>query len=93
MADDDTVMADLEDKLSAMETSLAKVKSLLSPLLATPLDQLRPKLEPLDRAKLEVSTAFAINSLAFSKLSHPLHMYMCTLRLVSHRPFSRWQTF
>ncbi|KAJ3048491.1 DNA-binding protein c1d [Rhizophlyctis rosea] len=68
MADDDNVMAELEVKLSAMETSLKQVKSLLNPLLATPLDQMRPKLEPLDRAKLEITTAFAINSLAFNFL-------------------------
>ncbi|KAJ3045356.1 DNA-binding protein c1d [Rhizophlyctis rosea] len=68
MNEEDTLLQGLDGRLSAMEDALAKVKSLLNPLVVTPLEQLRPRLEPLDRAKLEITLAFAINTLAFNYL-------------------------
>ncbi|KAJ3020698.1 hypothetical protein HKX48_000362 [Thoreauomyces humboldtii] len=64
----------------ALEVALARVKQLLEPVLARPLDEQLSKLDVTDRAKLDILLAFALNTLTFvylktqgsSTVKHPI---------------------
>lgn len=55
------------DQLGALQSSLAQLETLLSPLLHTPLQSLTQQLPPLQAAKLQAALAYATNALFFSQ--------------------------
>ncbi|KAI9093110.1 hypothetical protein DFS34DRAFT_273225 [Phlyctochytrium arcticum] len=65
MAATNDLLPDMEAILNSLETVVAQVDSLLQPALEVPLDVQLGKLEPMQRAQLEVLMAFAINTIIF----------------------------
>ncbi|TPX69103.1 hypothetical protein SpCBS45565_g02707 [Spizellomyces sp. 'palustris'] len=62
---DEEVIPDLSALTDTLESAVTRVTNLLEPLSSLPLEQQLGNLEPLERAKLEVLMAFALNSLIF----------------------------
>uniref|UniRef100_UPI00358E6B2D nuclear nucleic acid-binding protein C1D-like n=1 Tax=Myxine glutinosa TaxID=7769 RepID=UPI00358E6B2D len=55
--------SEIKGQMIAFEKSLKAVDEALEPLLAASQDEVQQKLEPLEQAKLQMVSAFAINSL------------------------------
>ncbi|ORX89180.1 exosome-associated factor Rrp47/DNA strand repair C1D [Basidiobolus meristosporus CBS 931.73] len=53
----------LGDAVNQLEASLSKIQAHLDPLLSAPLNETIGKLPVMDRCKLEVMVAYAINTL------------------------------
>ncbi|KAK9767712.1 hypothetical protein K7432_002278 [Basidiobolus ranarum] len=53
----------LGDAMNQLEASLSKIQAHLEPLLSSPLNETIGKLPVMDRCKLEVMVAYAINTL------------------------------
>ncbi|RKO91656.1 hypothetical protein BDK51DRAFT_42721 [Blyttiomyces helicus] len=62
MADSD-VLPDLAALSTSLEASVSNLEDIVAPLLSEPFESHLGPLPPLDRAKLEIVTAFAINTL------------------------------
>ena len=66
MSDSDPAAA-----IAALAQSLPDLEAAFEPILSQPWNELVDKLEPLDRAKLDVFMAYAINNLIWGKLAPP----------------------
>jgi exosome complex protein LRP1 len=56
---------DVKDTLKGFTESLDALEEVLGPLLNTPWDVLTSRLEPLEKAKLNLMIAYAVESLYF----------------------------
>lgn len=56
---------EVQSALDSCETSLAALEDILAPLLSTPWDVLTAQLDPLEKAKLNLMMAYAVDSLYF----------------------------
>ena len=57
--------AEMEENLTEMEATLSTLEKELEPLLSTPWEQLTSKLEPMEKAKLNLMIAYVANSLFY----------------------------
>ncbi|KND01171.1 uncharacterized protein SPPG_04261 [Spizellomyces punctatus DAOM BR117] len=62
---DEEVVPDLSALTDTLESAVSRVTNLMEPLFSLPFEQQLGNLAPLERAKLEVLMAFAMNSLIF----------------------------
>ncbi|XP_077351246.1 nuclear nucleic acid-binding protein C1D [Festucalex cinctus] len=54
---------EIDEQLKGFESSVSTVKNMLNTLVAMPRNDLDQKLDPLDQAKLDLMSAYALNSL------------------------------
>lgn len=62
---------DISGIVLALSGSLDTLQSALDPILQTPLEELVADVEPLEKAKLEVTVAYLVHDLIWSKLRIP----------------------
>jgi len=62
----DKLPKEIREGVTAFETSLAKLEAAFEPLLATSVDELVASKSPMERAKIMVTSAYAINTLCYS---------------------------
>ena len=62
----DKLPKEIHEGVTAFETSLAKLEAAFEPLLATSVDELVASKSPMERAKIMVTSAYAINTLCYS---------------------------
>ncbi|XP_071385718.1 nuclear nucleic acid-binding protein C1D [Centroberyx affinis] len=54
---------EIEEQLTGFESSVTSVKTMLQTLMSMPRNDLLQKLDPLDQAKLDLMSAYTLNSL------------------------------
>ncbi|XP_051935425.1 nuclear nucleic acid-binding protein C1D [Hippocampus zosterae] len=54
---------EIDDQLKGFESSVLSVKNMLDTLMSMPRNELEQKLDPLDQAKLDLMSAYTLNSL------------------------------
>lgn len=54
---------EIDDQLSGFDSSVSSVKTMLEKLMSMPRNELLQKLDPLDQAKLDLMSAYTLNSL------------------------------
>uniref|UniRef100_A0A8C6WW80 Nuclear nucleic acid-binding protein C1D n=1 Tax=Neogobius melanostomus TaxID=47308 RepID=A0A8C6WW80_9GOBI len=54
---------EIDDQLTAFDSSVSNVKSMLETLISMPRNDLLQKLDPLDQAKLDLMSVYTLNSL------------------------------
>ncbi|KAM8739265.1 nuclear nucleic acid-binding protein C1D isoform 1-T1 [Acanthopagrus schlegelii] len=54
---------EIDDQLTGFDSSVSSVKSMLDKLMSMPRNELLQKLDPLDQAKLDLMSAYTLNSL------------------------------
>ncbi|XP_057704530.1 nuclear nucleic acid-binding protein C1D [Corythoichthys intestinalis] len=54
---------EIDEQLKGFESSVSTVKSMLDTLMSMPRNDLEQKLDPLDQAKLDLMSAYTLNSL------------------------------
>ncbi|XP_049592870.1 nuclear nucleic acid-binding protein C1D [Syngnathus scovelli] len=54
---------EIDEQLKGFESSVASVKKMLGTLMSKPRNELDQKLDPLDRAKLDLMSTYTLNSL------------------------------
>lgn len=54
---------EIDDQLSGFDSSVSSVKTMLEKLMSMPRKELLQKLDPLDQAKLDLMSAYTLNSL------------------------------
>ncbi|XP_073338123.1 nuclear nucleic acid-binding protein C1D [Pagrus major] len=54
---------EIDEQLTGFDSSVSSVKSMLDKLMAMPRNELLQKLDPLDQAKLDLMSAYTLNSL------------------------------
>lgn len=70
---------DVSDTLAQLTASLVSVSTALTPLLATSLEQLAEDgIDPLEKAKLEVTMAYVVHDLIWSEFrnQYPIRVYL-----------------
>eukprot|EP01098_Paradermamoeba_levis_P001060 TRINITY_DN11191_c0_g1_i1.p1 TRINITY_DN11191_c0_g1~~TRINITY_DN11191_c0_g1_i1.p1 ORF type:complete len:199 (-),score=59.79 TRINITY_DN11191_c0_g1_i1:115-711(-) len=80
---------DLQQTISSFETEISSIEKQLRPFFAVPLKDVTSQLTPLDEAKLNVITAFAINNLFYmylkaqgvSTTTHPVKQELERIKL------------
>ncbi|XP_064603647.1 nuclear nucleic acid-binding protein C1D-like [Liolophura sinensis] len=60
---------DLKDRLTAFDDSLTRLEASLEPLLSVPRNELSEKLCALDQAKIDLLSAYALNSMFWMYLN------------------------
>ncbi|XP_061645294.1 nuclear nucleic acid-binding protein C1D [Phyllopteryx taeniolatus] len=59
---------EIDEQLKGFESSVSAVKNMLDTLLSMPKNELEKKLDPLDQAKLDLMSAYTLNSLFWTYL-------------------------
>ncbi|XP_061546327.1 nuclear nucleic acid-binding protein C1D [Phycodurus eques] len=59
---------EIDEQLKGFESSMSAVKNMLGTLLSMPKNELEKKLDPLDQAKLDLMSAYTLNSLFWTYL-------------------------
>ncbi|XP_041644878.1 nuclear nucleic acid-binding protein C1D [Cheilinus undulatus] len=54
---------EIDDQLTGFDSSVSAVKTMLEKLISMPRNELPQKLDPLDQAKLDLMSAYTLNSL------------------------------
>ncbi|KAM9345520.1 nuclear nucleic acid-binding protein C1D [Symphorus nematophorus] len=54
---------EIDEQLTGFDSSVSSVKSMLEKLMSMPRNELLQKLDPLDQAKLDLMSAYTLNSL------------------------------
>ncbi|XP_061828262.1 nuclear nucleic acid-binding protein C1D [Nerophis lumbriciformis] len=54
---------EIDDQLKGFDSSVSTVKNMLDKLMSMPRNELMQKLDPLDQAKLDLMSAYTLNSL------------------------------
>jgi exosome complex protein LRP1 len=75
----------IQARLDTLEESMTALEAELEPLLSTPWDVLTSKMEPLEKAKLNLMIAYAADSLFFLYLKTQVHASPQRLHQVAHR--------
>jgi len=58
---------EIREGVSGFESALTKLEQSFEPLLAVSVDELVANKSPMDRAKIMVASAYAINTLCYSQ--------------------------
>ncbi|XP_069116102.1 nuclear nucleic acid-binding protein C1D-like isoform X2 [Argopecten irradians] len=66
---ENAIPSELKEKLTAFDTSLSEMETVIRPWLEVPENELHEKLSPLDKAKLDLVGAYTINSLFWMYLN------------------------
>ncbi len=68
---------EIQNTLSNLDTSLTNLEEILKPILEVPWDSLTGRLDPLEKAKLNLMMAYSAASLFYMYLKTQVRLYVC----------------
>ncbi|XP_064638649.1 nuclear nucleic acid-binding protein C1D-like [Lineus longissimus] len=67
--DEDNFPIEIQDRLNDFDEALTRIETCINPLLSTPFSEVQENLSPLDKAKIDLISAYTINSLFWMYLN------------------------